>query len=130
MKLVALLTSLSLLTTACAGDETVARYGAADRVWTLKEFNGMPFEWPATLIFSKRGKLSGATPCNTFEADNLAPYPWFEAKNMQITARSCTEVHAEAAYLRALSLAEFSEVLDDTLMLTAPGIELVFKADE
>ncbi len=117
------------LLVACAGDETVARYGGTGHVWRLAELNGTAYPAPATLSFPETGQIAGTGPCNSFAARMVAPYPWFDAGNLVITERACPETSAEQAYFTALARVTQSEVLDNTLILSGGGTELVFTSD-
>lgn len=126
----ALLSSLG-----CTGDETVAAYGGADRVWRLVEIDNSPFDARATLLFEKdqfnaKARVSGNAPCNVYTAQNRAPYPWFELGPIAATKLACPELEAEGRFLDALTKMTQSEVLGDVLILRDDdGIEMVFKAD-
>ena len=116
---------------ACQADETVARYGAADRLWTLQSLNGNPFAATATLEFESGGPVSGQAPCNRFSATNTVPYPWFQLTPIIATRAACPGLDAETAYLAALGRMTQSEVRQGTLFLrNDEGEELVFTTTE
>ena len=102
---------------ACQADETVARYGAADRLWTLQTLNGTAFSTTATLEFDSGGPVSGQAPCNRFSATNTVPYPWFQLTPIVATRAACPDLEAETAYLAALSRMTQSEVRQGSLFL-------------
>lgn len=102
---------------ACQADETVARYGAADRLWTLQSLNGTAFSTRATLEFQAGGPVSGQAPCNRFSAKNTVPYPWFDLTPIAATRMSCPDLAAETEYLTALERMTQSEVRQGTLYL-------------
>ncbi|MEX0369840.1 MAG: META domain-containing protein [Tateyamaria sp.] len=102
---------------ACQADETVARYGAADRLWTLQTLNGAAFSARATIEFAPGGPVSGQAPCNRFSAENTVPYPWFELTPIAATRMACPELDLETAYLSALGRMTQSEVREGTLYL-------------
>ena len=102
---------------ACQADETVARYGAADRLWTLQTLNGTAFSATATLEFDSGGPVSGQAPCNRFSATNTVPYPWFQLTPIIATRAACPDLEAETAYLAALSRMTQSEVRQGSLFL-------------
>ena len=102
---------------ACQADETVARYGAADRLWTLQTLNGTAFLATATLEFDSGGPVSGQAPCNRFSATNTVPYPWFQLTPIIATRAACPDLEAETAYLAALSRMTQSEVRQGSLFL-------------
>lgn len=122
------LLSLSLPLSLCQGDETVARYGAADRIWELRDLNGSAYPATATLTFPAPGRIAGTGPCNSFSVAMTVPYPWFEATDFAATGRACPVLAQETRYFTALADARISEVLDSTLILTGGGIEMVFTA--
>ncbi|MBY5934503.1 META domain-containing protein [Tateyamaria omphalii] len=109
--------ALTALLPACQADETVARYGAADRLWELQTLNGAALSGPATLEFEPGGPVSGRAPCNTFSATNTVPYPWFELTPIVSTDLACDALDAETLYLDALARMTQSEVREGTLFL-------------
>lgn len=120
--------AVMLLLAACTGDETIARYGGADKVWHLTGLNGAAYSAQATLIFAEPGRIAGDAPCNAYSAAMTAPYPWFETGPIAATRKACPDLANEAAYFGALGMATESEVLGDTLVLRGPDVEMVFKA--
>jgi heat shock protein HslJ len=125
----AMLLLASLMLNACYGDETVRAYGAADKVWTLIELRDTKFAATATLTFLEKGRIAGKAPCNSFNASQDAPYPWFNAGPIASTRMACPELAAENAYFEALSEVTLSEVLGDTLILSNDdGVLLTFKS--
>jgi heat shock protein HslJ len=115
----------------CFQDETVAGYGAADKIWVLTELNGIPFAATATLTFPDRGRIAGQAPCNGYTAEMSVPYPWFEINALVTTRKSCPDLAYEAMYLAQLSRMSLSEILGDVLLLSTPdGEEMVFKVRE
>ena len=126
---VAILCLIALL--ACKPDETIAGYGAAERVWVLTELDGAAFAAKATLQFPEPGRIAGDAPCNKYSGAMTAPYPWFEAGQMAVTRMACPDLVAESAFFEALSDMTQSEVSGDTLILTnEDGREMVFKASD
>lgn len=122
---------LVLFVSGCAQDETVAAYGAADRIWQVTEIDALPFTASATLEFSERNVISGQAPCNQFSASMTTPYPWFSIGPVMRTKLACTDITAEDTFLTALSDMTLAEVLDDTLILSTPqGRSMVFKAGD
>jgi heat shock protein HslJ len=123
--------ALTLLSAAgCVGDETFGKYGAADRLWVLSEINGKEVSVPITLTVPTPGRIAGQADCVTYAAKMIAPYPWFETKAIETSNRTCEKTPAETRYLLALTGVTQSEVLNDTLILSGNGAELVFKAAE
>ena len=116
---------------ACKPDETIAGYGAADRVWVLTELDGAAFPEKATLQFPEPGTIAGNAPCNRYSGAMTAPYPWFEAGQLAVTRMACPNMAAESVFFEALSGMTQSEVSGDTLILTnEAGREMVFKASD
>ena len=67
-----------LFGTACVGDESLAKYGASGKVWSLSEIDGAAFGALATMEFDEAGWIKGQAPCNRYSVQQKAPYPWFE----------------------------------------------------
>ena len=123
--------ALTLLSTAgCVGDETFNKYGAADRVWVLSELNGEAVSVPITLTVPTPGRIAGQAVCVTYAAEMIAPYPWFDTEAIETSNRTCEKTPTETRYLLALTGVTQSEVLNDTLIISGNGAELVFKAAE
>lgn len=130
MRLLPILISLSALS-GCFQDETVSAYGAANKIWTLAELDGAPFDARASLTFPEPGKIAGKAPCNSYSGVLDAPYPWFDAQQLVVTRMACPDLKAETAFFAALSGASQSEVAGDTLILrNESGQEMLFKADD
>lgn len=118
-----------LATAACYPDETVSGYGAADRVWELKEIDGKAFSERATLRFPEQGRIAGEAPCNSFGAEQSAPYPWFKTGPIVATRMACAALPAEARFLESLEAMTLAEVAGDVLILSNDaGREMVFHA--
>lgn len=116
---------------ACKPDETIAGYGAADRIWVLAELDGEAFTAKATMQFPEPGRIAGDAPCNAYSGAMTAPYPWFEAGQIAVTRRACPDLAAESAFFEALSGMTQSEVSGDTLILSnEDGREMLFKASD
>ncbi|MGB7316546.1 MAG: META domain-containing protein [Planktotalea sp.] len=119
-----------LLATACVGDESVAKYGAADKVWTLTEIDGTAFATRATLEFGKDGQVSGQAPCNRYSAKQSAPYPWFKLGPVLSTKMACAALESERTFFSALEAMTLSEVSQNTLILSNDqGRAMVFKSE-
>ncbi len=115
----------------CYRDETVAAYGAADRIWSLQEIDSQPFSAKATLQFPAAGEVAGSAPCNTYTGTLNAPYPWFEISDLAATRRACEALEAEGFYFAALLAMTQAEVSGDVLILrNDDGNEMVFTAAE
>ena len=115
----------------CKGDETVARYGAADHVWTLTEIDGTPFTARATLTFPERGKVAGQAPCNSYTGVMVTPYPWFDLGQVAATRMACPDMASEAMFFETIGQMTLAEVSGDVLILSTPeGRQMVFKSAE
>lgn len=112
-------------------DETLRRYGAADREWHLVTLEGAPFKATATITFPKRTQITGQGPCNRYHATNSTPYPWIEVGPIASTRMACPELKAESAYFTALRAARVVVIEGDTMTMSAEEQPLlVFKARE
>ncbi len=112
----------------CGGDETVARYGGAGRVWQLIEIDGQATSDRLTLQFPQTGQVAGQGPCNSYKARMIAPYPWFDIEQIVAGQSPCAEQATEARLFALLGEVTQSEVLKDTLILSGSGVELLFRA--
>jgi len=120
-----------VMLTACRNDETVRAYGGAERIWTLKELNNVPFQATATLTFPKAGEIAGSGPCNAYFGAMSEPYPWFKAGPIGSTRMACPDLSAETVFLKALEAATLSEVAGDTLILSnTSGLVMLFTASD
>lgn len=120
----------TLALSACNKDETVAGYGAADKVWQLVELDDAEVAFNATLTFPETGQIAGTAPCNSYSGSMTVPYPWFDAGPLAATRMACPDLDAETAFFTALDEMSLSEVLGDTLLLSNDaGRTMVFKAD-
>lgn len=124
------LIAATALLAACR-DETLAGYGAADKVWVLSTLDEAPFEARATLSFPQTGKLAGQAPCNSYHGAQKAPYPWFQTEALVTTRMTCPDQRAEDIYLQSLASMTEAEVAGDVLILrNEAGQEMIFKADD
>lgn len=129
MRPLAIIPILLLALAGCLRDETVAGYGGADHVWHLIELDGAPFTARATLGFPAKGRIAGQAPCNSYETDMTAPYPWFETGSITATEIACPDLMAEERYLAALADMSLAEISGPLLLLSNDqGQELLFKA--
>ncbi len=121
----------TLLVSACAGDETVAAYGGADREWRLATLNDAPFAANATITFGAGGDVAGQAPCNRYSARNTVPYPWFQLGPILSTKVACPNLAAEDTFFQALTQMTQSEVLGNVLILRDDGgAEMVFRSSD
>lgn len=120
---------LSLLA-ACQPDETVTKYLQGSETFVLQSINGTPFGAVATIHLGEAGKVSGQAPCNSYFAEQSAPYPWFELGAIAATKRACPDLDAEQTFFDALATASLVEVSGPILILTNDqDLEMVFQAE-
>ena len=116
--------------TACVGDESVAKYGAAGKVWRLIEIDGTPFTARTAMEFDKAGWIKGQAPCNRFSVRQTLPYPWFNVGPTMATKMACPDLQSENEFFMALSQMSLSEVTKTTLLLSNDaGRTMVFKSE-
>lgn len=125
----ALLFVAAFALTGCFKDESLTGYGAANRVWLLQTIDEAPFTASAHLTFPSPGRIEGQASCNSFSANQTAPYPWFTLTVLIATEMACNDLAAEAQFFEALEQMSLSEVLGDTLILSNDaGRQMVFRA--
>lgn len=118
-----------ILLSGCARDETLAAYGAGERLWTLQEINGTAFAAQVTLAFAPDGVVTGNAPCNSFSARQNAPYPWFELAEIKISKTACPALAQEQAFFNALSGMSLAEVAGEVLILSNDaGHGMIFRS--
>ena len=122
--------SALLFASACVGDETLAKYGAAGKVWALTEIDGAAFSARATMAFEKKGWVKGQAPCNRYSLKQSAPYPWFKVGPVKATKMACADLESENQFFLGLGEMSLSEVSATTLILSNDaGRTMVFKAE-
>lgn len=99
-------------------DETVRRYGGADREWVAQTLDGAAFSAMATLSFPSRNLISGQGPCNSYHSTNVTPYPWIKLGPIAATRRACPDLALERRFFNALDQATIVRVEGDTLTLS------------
>ncbi|MBL4811532.1 MAG: META domain-containing protein [Rhodobacteraceae bacterium] len=102
----------------CAPDETVSGYIDPDTTWQLIEYGGVAYDLPATISFPHEGEVTGAGPCNRFNAVQNAPYPWVEIRQLASTRRACPDLAAEQVYFEALERMTLVEATGGVLILS------------
>ena len=119
-----------ILLAACNQDETVSGYlGINTGLFELVSINKAPFDASATLDLSEQGRISGSAPCNTYFANQTAPYPWFAIGPIGATKRACQDLRLEGEFFEALSRMTIAEVSGNILILTnTEDEEMVFQA--
>ena len=122
--------ALAFLLTTCGPDETISGFADPEASYRLVSMDGNSFLPSITIQFPEAGRVIGAGPCNTYDADQNVPYPWFELGSIASTRRTCPDLEAETAYFAALGEMEFAEIFDGTLLLTnGTGREMVFQVE-
>lgn len=130
IRTIAVCCGFALMLGGCVGNETVAAYGAGDRVWQVEEINGVSFASTATLQFAEQGQIRGTGPCNSYTARMVAPYPWFDVAQITQTRKTCPDLADETRFLEALRDMTLSEVLADTMILSNDaGDSIILKSD-
>ena len=123
----------ALVLLAACGDETISTVADRDATFVLAAIDGAPFPARATIRFPAPDRIAGEGPCNSYSAEQSAPYPWFEPGPLAATRRACPDAaatRAEAAFFRALSLMRQAELTGDMLRLSDTGRRtiMVFRA--
>lgn len=120
---------LPLILAACPKDETISGYADQDMIFSLVELDGKPFGAEATIAFPEEGNVRGNGPCNSYAAEQTAPYPWFRMSAIRATRRACADLPLETEFFDALQEMTLIEVLGGTLILSNDaGREMVFRS--
>jgi heat shock protein HslJ len=109
--------SLPILLAACLKDETISGYVDQTATFQLVEINGAKFTATATLSFPEQGRISGQAPCNSYNATQTAPYPWFELGPIRATLSTCPEMAEENEFFETLTRMTLIETLADVVIL-------------
>lgn len=129
MRLAVISLMLSFLA-ACQPDETVTKYLQGSETFVMQSIDGTSFEAAARIDLGEAGRVSGQAPCNSYFAEQSAPYPWFELGPIAATKRACPDLDAEQTFFDALATASLVEVSDPILILTNDqDLEMVFQAE-
>ncbi|SEW46386.1 META domain-containing protein [Cognatiyoonia koreensis] len=113
---------------ACGPDETISAFGSGDD-YVLRELNGAPVNTQITLNISDTGQISGQAPCNSYTANQLVPYPWFEIGPVMATRRACPELALESRYFETLAAMTLAEISGPVLILSNDADDsLVFQS--
>ncbi len=122
--------TLPILLTACLKDETVSGYVDRGAVFRLVAVDASPFGAKATISFPDADVIRGEGPCNTYAAEQSAPYPSFSISPIRATRRACADLAQETRYFRILESMTLIEVLGTVIILRDDaGGEMVFQAD-
>ena len=120
--------TIPIILAACLKDETVSGYADPKATYHLEEIDGVTFKAGATISFPEQGSIRGKAPCNTYAADQRAPYPWLELGPIVGTRAACSDLPAEVQFFKALASMTQIEALDDLLILRSDsGAEMVFR---
>lgn len=122
--------ALAFLLTTCGPDETISGFADPQASYRLVSLDGDTIVASATIRFPEPGQVTGTGPCNSFNAAQRVPYPWFELGPIASTRRACPDLEAETAYFAALAEMRFAEVVGDTLLLSNEADrEMVFQVE-
>jgi len=100
--------------------------------WILVDMNGLPWGQDATLRIDG-DRLTGIGPCNAYSGAQAASPPGFAARAIAATALPCADLdrnRAEREYLDQLGRAEAMRRDRARLVLSGPGVEMVFAKRE
>ena len=129
MRLISAALALALGLPGCT-DETISGYADPDATYRLTEIDGKPFIASATIAFRTEGRAEGSAPCNSWSANQNAPYPWLELGPIAATKRACPDLASETQFFDALGQMSLAEVQGPILILTNDaGREMVFSAE-
>lgn len=114
----------------CGPDETISGYADPSVTYVLNLIDDTPYPARATIRFPQEGQVTGEAPCNSFQARQSAPYPWFDIGPIAATRLACPDLPSETAYFAALSVMTIAEVGGTVLILSnSDGGEMVFQAE-
>lgn len=119
----------ALLALAACADETSSGYATPGAEYRLREINGVAFTAGATINFPEKGAIGGQGPCNTWFADQPAPYPWFTPGPIGSTYVACEDLDEERRFFDALSSMNLIEFSGPVLLLSdGEGGKMLFEA--
>ena len=111
-------------------DETISGYANPDISYQLIEIAGVPAAYTATIMFPQEGSVTGKGPCNSYAAEQTAPYPWFEVGFIRATRAACPDLKFEQEYFDMLTKVTTIEVLENIVILrNEDALEMVFVAN-
>ncbi|EKE44076.1 hypothetical protein OCGS_1592 [Oceaniovalibus guishaninsula JLT2003] len=115
---------------ACAPEPSVSALVDPGIAYALVSIEGRPFPATATLTFPASDRVAGQGPCNSFDAQQTAPYPFIEIGPLRTTRMACPDIEAEMLYFGALDAVTVVEAAGPQLVLNAPGgPRMVFQAE-
>ncbi|WBU57160.1 META domain-containing protein [Paracoccus sediminicola] len=100
--------------------------------WKLTQLNGLPFAQDVSLRLDG-DRLSGVLPCNAYSGARAGTAPAFGAQEIATTELACADPvrqQAEAEYLALLPRAEVIERDGSRLVLSGPGLQMIFEPRE
>lgn len=114
----------------CQTDESIAGFTTPETVWQLQSFNAEEITATFTIQFDADGQTFGQADCNRYTTQQNVPYPWIEFGPIAATRALCPEAELENRFYNALTAADQVEIVGNTLLITGPDIELVFKSGD
>ena len=119
----------ALLALVACADETSSGYSTPGAEYHLREINGTEFVATATITFPEKGQISGQAPCNSWSADQPAPYPWFTPGPIAATEIACNNLDQEIRFFETLSTMNLIEFSGPILLLSGDsGEKMLFEA--
>lgn len=109
---------------ACGPDETVSGFGS-DSDYVLQDMNGVSISTPITFNIGETGRISGQAPCNSYAAEQSAPYPWFVLGPISTTRMACPDLALETDYLALLARMTLVEVGGTVVILSNDAKEMM-----
>lgn len=123
--------TLPIFLAGCLKDETISGFVDPKATYQLTEINGAAFTARAEISFPAKGSVLGKAPCNSFSAEQTAPYPWFEIGSMTVTRAACAQMEAEAEFFKAFGSMSLIEASGNVVILrNDDGDEMVFKTTQ
>ncbi len=120
--------SIPILLAGCQKDETVSGYADPDATYQLVEMDGAVFNARASISFPEQGSVTGKGPCNSYGANQSAPYPWIEIGPIRATRAACSDLALESQFFAALTGMSQIEAFGDTVILRDDeGREMIFR---
>ena len=127
------LPKLMLLSLAACGAPALPEAQRIDGIdWILVDMDGLPWGHDVSLRIDG-DRLTGVGPCNAYAGAQADSPPGFAARAVKATDMPCADpvrVRAEAEYLDHLGRAEAMRRDRARLVLTGPGIEMIFAKRE
>lgn len=94
--------------------------------WRLQILDGAALQGGATMTLGPDGEVSGEGPCNLWRARNRAAPGGFVLGPIATTRRQCLAEGGETRFLAAMAAVTEAQREDGMLVLSGPGIRLVF----